>query len=140
MIVKKINRLVFYKEEAWMKGYIELCVEKRKKASEADNKFGKEFWKLMCNAVFGKSMENVRNRVNFKIVNDDPQLRKELNKPTLQDVKVYHPDLLVGVHLHKKAIRINKPIYTGQCVLDESKLMMYKFIYDYVIPKWVLTM
>ena len=103
---------------------------------EAGNEFLKEFWKLMCNAVFGKSMENVRNRINFKLVNDHEQLQKEMNKPTFEEAHVYHNDLFVGVHLRKGVITLDKPIYTGQCILDESKLMMYEFLYDYVFPKW----
>ena len=81
-------------------------------------------------------MENVRNRVNFKLVNNEKQLRKELNKPTLLDTTVYDNDLLVGVHLKKGAIKLDKAVYTGQCILDESKFMMYEFLYDYVFPKW----
>ena len=136
MIVKKVNRVLLYKEKAWMKSYIEFCVEERRKADLAGNEFLKEFWKLMCNAVFGKSMENVRNRVNFKLVNSHKQLQKEMNKPTFKEAYTYHPGLLVGVKFSKTAIKLDKPIYTGQCILDESKLMMYEFLYDYVFPKW----
>ena len=136
MIVKKVNKVLLYKEKAWMKSYIEFCVEERRKADLAGNEFLKEFWKLMCNAVFGKSMENVRNRMNFKLVNSHEQLQKEMNKPTFEEAYVYHNDLLAGVKFSKSAIKLNKPIYTGQSILDESKLMMYEFLYDYVFPKW----
>ena len=136
MIVKKVNKILFYRERAWMREYIEFCVEQRTIATENGNKFLKEFFKLMCNSVFGKSMENVRNRVNFKLVNNHEQLQKYLNKPTLLDTTNYHPDLLVGVHFKKSVIKLDKPIYTGQAILDLSKLMMYEFLYDYVLPKW----
>ena len=119
-----------------MRGYIEFCVEQRTIATKNGNKFLKEFFKLMCNAVFGKSMENVRNRVNFKLVNNEEKLQKELNKPTLLDTTIYHNNMLVGVHLKKNAIKLDKPIYTGQAILDLSKLMMYEFLYDHVYPKW----
>ena len=119
-----------------MKSYIEFCIAERKKADEAGNDFLKEFWKLMCNAVFGKSMENVRNHVNFKLVNSHEQLQEEMNKCTFEEASVYHNDLLVGVKFTKTVIKLDKPIYTGQCILDESKLMMYEFLYDYVFPKW----
>ena len=136
MKVKRVNRAILYNEKAWMKSYIEFCIEKRKKADLAGNDFLKDFCKLMCNSVFGKSMENVRNRVNFKIVNNPVQLQKEMNKCTFQEATVYHNDLLVRVSLDKTVIKLDKPIYTGQCILDESKLMMYEFLYDYVFPKW----
>ena len=136
MIVKKVNRIVFYREKGWVRDYIMFCVEQRKKADLIGNSFLKEFFKLMCNAVFGKSMENVRNRVNLKIINDKIQLQKEINKLTFEGCVVYHPDLLVGVHLTKGTILLNKPIYTGQTIFDDSKLMIYEFLYDYCFVKW----
>ena len=59
-----------------------------------------------------------------------------MNKCTFEEATVYHKDLLVGVHLTKTVIKLDKPIYTGQCILEESKLMMYEFLYDYVFEKW----
>ena len=135
MIVRKVNKVLLYNERPWMKSYIEFCVEERRKADLAGNEFLKEFWKPMCNAVFGKSMENVRNRINFKLVNSHEQLQKEINKPTFEEAYVYHNDLLAGVKFSKSSIMLDKPIYTGQCILDESKLMMYEFLYDYLFPK-----
>ena len=93
-----------------MKDYILFCIEGRKKADLASNDFLKDFWKLMCNSVFGKSMKNVRNRVNFKIVNNPVQLQKEMNKCTFEEATVCHKDLLVGVHLTKTVIKLDKPI------------------------------
>ena len=112
MIVKKVNRAILYNKKAWMKSYIEFCVNEHKKADLAGNDFLKDFWKLMPNGVFEKSMENVRNRVNSKIVNNPVQLQKEMNKCTFEEATVYHKDLLVGVHLTKTVIKLDKPIYT----------------------------
>ena len=136
MIITGVNKGILYTEEACLKGYIELCVAERQKAEKAKNDFLVDFWKLMINSVFGKTMENVRKRINFKLLNDTKQLQKELNKPTLEGAIVYNKDLLVGVHLSKKKIMLDKPIYTGQCILDNSKRCMYEFMYDYVFPKW----
>ena len=110
MIIEKVNKAVLFTEEAWLKGYIDFCVQKRKKAELTGNDFLVEFWKLMMNSVFGKTMENIGKRINFKIINDEKQLQKELNKPTLEDTITYHNDLLVGVHLAKQKITLNKPI------------------------------
>ena len=63
-------------------------------------------------------------------------MQKELNKPTLEDTITYDKNLLVGVHHSKEKITLNKPIYTGQCILDNSKRCMCEFIYDYCFPKW----
>ena len=121
MILEKINRVVLYTEEAWMKGYIEFCIEQQKKAELAGNDFLVDFWKLMCNSIFGKTMENIRKRINFKLVNDAKKLQKELNKPTVQSVITYNLFLLVGLHLAKSKLTLNKHIYTGQAILDNSK-------------------
>lgn len=136
MILEKVNKVIFYMEKAWMKDDINFCVEQRKLAELAGNNFSLDFRKLMMNSVFGKTMENIRNGVNFKIINNEIKLQKKLNKPTLQDVITYHNNLLVGVHLTKQKITLNKPIYTGQCILDNSKRHMYEFVYDYCFPKW----
>ena len=111
-------------------------MEQRKQAELVGNDFLVDFWKLMMNSVFGKTMENIRNRINFQLINNEAKLKKELNKPTLQDVITYNNDLLVGVHLSKQKIKLNKPIYTGQCILDNSKRLMYEFVYDYCFPNW----
>ena len=136
MIMDKVNKAVFYTEEAWLKGYIYFCAQKRRETELGKNYFLIDFWKLMMNSVFGKTMENIRKRINFKLVNDTKQLQKELNKPTLEDTITYNKDLLVGVHRSKQNITLDKPICTGQCILDNSKREMYEFVYDYVFQKW----
>ena len=97
MIITEVNKGILYTEEAWLKGYIDLCVEGRAKAEGAKNDFLVDFCKLMMNSVFGRTMENLRKRINFKLVNDTKQLQKELNKPTLEETIVYNKNLLVGV-------------------------------------------
>ena len=66
-------------------------------------------------------------------------MQKGLNKPTLKEVITYEDDengFLIGLHFTKPKIKMNKPIYTGAAILDLSKILMYKFLYDYAIPKW----
>jgi len=85
----------------------------------------------MNNSVFGKTMENVRNRINFRLINTEEQaLRvKNMKRFTIFD------DELVGVHQHKKEIKLCKPIYLGQNILDDSKLTMYNFHYNFMLKK-----
>ena len=79
MIIEGVNSGILCTEEAWLKGYINFCVDKRTEAEIAKNDFLTDFWKLMMNSVFGKTMENVRKKINFKLVNNAKQLQKELN-------------------------------------------------------------
>ena len=120
MILKSVNRAVLYTEEAWMKGYIEFCAEQRRRVELEKNDFLVDFWKLMMNSVFGKTMENIRKRINFELVNDNKRLQKLINKPTFQDISVYvsGPD--------KDADLGSQPIDRG----------MNEFVYDYCFPKW----
>ena len=128
---------MLFEEAAWMKSYIEHCIKMRKK--DAKDPFKKDFWKLMCNANFGKSCQNVRNQVDFKLVNNEKALQKGLNKPTLQAIIEYEDNdngFLYGLHFTKPRVKLDKPIYTGAAILDISKILMYEFLYDYAIPKW----
>ena len=126
-----------------MRGYIEFCVGQRKEAKKVGNEFLVDFWKLMMNSVFGKTMENIRKRIRFELVSNSKRLRKLVSKPFFKDISVYvlgddedDKNFLVGVHLGNPEIELNKPIYTGQCIVDNSKWEMYQFVYDYCIPKW----
>ena len=141
MILENVNRVILYTEEAWMKSYIEFCVEQRTKADLEGYDFLVNFWKLMMNSVLGKTMENITKRINFELVNDTNRLQKLINKPIFQDISVHVPgsdgndnNCLAGVHMTKPKILLNKPIYTGQCILDNSKRNMYEFVYDYCFP------
>ncbi len=83
----------------------------------------------MNNAVYGKTMENVRENVDIELVDKIVRLKKCLNIPKL---KHRHPinDNLIGIEKIKSVVKLNKPIYLGMAILDLSKLHMYKFYYD----------
>ena len=140
MIVTNVNKVIFFDEEAWIRGYIEYCVENRRIAKKDGIESLVQFWKDMMNSVYGKTMEDVRNRVDFRLVNDRDTLSKLIKCPSYQDEIIYvnnsSDDFLVGVNMLRPKILLNKPIYTGQCILDNSKILMYKFIYDYCMKVW----
>ena len=89
----------------------------------------------MNNAVFGKTMEDVRSHMDFELVGDIKRLEKCLNNPTMKH-RHFINDKLVGIEKIKSTVKLNKPIYVGMAILDLSKLHMYKFYY-YVLEKMV---
>ena len=131
--LKKIHRGIKFIESEWMKPYIEMNTNLRTKAK---NNFEKDFYKLMNNSVFGKTMENIRNRVVVKLVNTQEKLKKLVAKPNLKSPPKIFSENLVSVHLKKTSLTMNKPVYLGMCILDLSKTIMYDFHYNYIKPKY----
>ena len=132
MKLKKIHRGITFIESAWLKPYIDTNVKLR---TQAKNDFEKDFFKLMNNAVFGKTMENIRNRVNIKLVNTGEQFKKLVAKPNYESRKIFNENL-VSVHMKKTSLTMNKPVYLGMCILDLSKTLMYDFHYNYIKKKY----
>ena len=95
----------------------------------------KTFFKLMNNSVFGKTMENIRNHKEIKLVTSDKKYLKYVMKPNCKDG---HPfsKCLFAVEMGKREITMNKPVYLGQVILDLSKTLMYEFYYDYMRPNY----
>ena len=124
--LKNVNKVLEYEQKPFLKEYIDLNTNLRTKAN---NDFEKDFYKLMNNSVFGKTMENVKNRIEFRLLNNEGQvdrLQSKMNNFTIFD------DNLVGVHLQKSKVVMNKPIYIGQNVLDDSKYTMMNFHYNFM--------
>ena len=123
-----IHRGIKFIESEWMKPYIDMNTELRAKAK---NNFEKDHYKLMNNLVFGKTMENIRNRVNVKLVNNREKARKLIAKPNFRHCKIFSENL-ISVHMKKTSLVMNKPVYLGACILDLSKTIMYDFHYNYI--------
>jgi len=102
---------------------------------DAKNSFEKDFFKLMNNSVFGKTVENLRKRCNVKLVTDEKQLNKLTSKPTYIGHKIFDENL-VGVNMKKERLKLDKPSYVGMCILDLSKTLMYNFHYNYIRKKY----
>ena len=128
----RVHSVISFRQELWLKSYIGLNTDLRK---DADNDFEKDFYKLMNNSVFGKTMENVRNHRDIKLVTTDDRRNKLASEPNCQSTKYISKDLLV-MEMRKTEVRMNKPIYLGQAILDLSKTLMYEFWYDYIKPKF----
>ena len=101
----------------------------------AKNEFEKEFFKLMNNSVFGKTMENVRNHRDIKLVTNHKQRNKFASEPNYHSTKYISEDLLV-MEMKLIEVKMNKPIYLDQVILDISKTLMYEFCYEYIKPNY----
>ena len=128
----KIHRGIKFKESAWLKPYIDLNTNLRAKAK---NDFEKDFFKLMNNSVFGKTMENIRNRVDIRLVTRESQAKRLTCKPNYQHHTIFCENL-TAVHMKKVSLKFNKPVYLGMSILDLSKTLMYDFHYNYIKPKY----
>lgn len=135
LVLEKVHRALRFRQGAWLKPYIELNTEYRAKAN---SKFEKDFYKLLNNAVYGKTMENLRLRSDIRLINKwDGQVggRSLIAQPNFKNCKIFDENL-VAIEMHKSHILMNKPIVIGMCVLDISKVLMYKFLYNYLKPKY----
>ena len=128
----KIWKGVKFEERPWLKEFIEINVKLRQ---EAKNAFEKNFFKLMNNAVFGKTMENLRKRQTIDLVCDEKKFLKLVAKPNYGHTTRFNENI-VGVHMKRTKIFFDKPVYVGQAILDISKTCMYDFHYNYVKRKW----
>ena len=107
----------------------------KKLGTEAENDFEKDFYKLMDNAVFGKTMENIRKHRDIKLVNSKEAYLKAVMKRNFKSGTLFGPDLM-GCEMGKVKVVMNKPVYLGQAILDLSKIVMYEFHYDYMKRKY----
>ena len=102
---------------------------------EAKNQFEKDFFKLMNNSVFGKTMENIRNHRDIKLVTLDKRRKRLVSEP------IYHSHQKFSEHLmamekKKTKVKMTKPICLGMSISDISKTLMYELWYDYIKPKY----
>ena len=115
--------------------------------TEAKNDFEKDFFKLMNNSVFGKTMENVRIHRGIKSLTSDKRRNQLVSEPNNYTIKWFSEELL-AIEMKKVNVKMNKPVYLGLSILEISKTLMYKFgmiilnqnikiMQNYVI--WILT-
>ena len=128
----KVHQVIEFDQEASLKEYINFNTELRKKAT---NDFEKDFFKLMNNAVFGKTMENVRKHCDIKLVKTDKKRNKLVSEPNYHTMKLIDDNLAI-IEMKKVKVKMNKPIYLGLSILDISKITMYEFWYDFIKSKY----
>ena len=120
--LKRVHRIIEFNQKAWLKPYINMDTEK-------------DLFKLMNNAVFGKTMENIRKHRNIKLVTTDKKRNKLVSGPNYHTINYISEDLSI-IEMNKTKVKMNKPIYLGLSILDISKILMCEFWYDYMKPKY----
>ena len=126
LILKKVHRVIQFDQKAWLKPYIDRNTELRK---QSKNDFEKDFFKLINNAVFGKTMENVRKHKSIKLVTTDKRRNQLVSEPIYYTRKWFSENLL-ATEMKKTKVKMNKPVYLGLSILEISKTLMYEFWYD----------
>ena len=135
LIITKVHRILRFKQSAWLKPYIDLNTKLRQQST---SKFEESFAKLMNNAFFGKTCEDVRKYKNVKICRTTEKARKYLSKTSVRSWKMFDEDLL-GLSMVRDNVLLNKPRYIGFTVLELSKLVMYDFHYEYMMKEFPKT-
>ncbi|VDI80335.1 Hypothetical predicted protein [Mytilus galloprovincialis] len=132
MKLTKVHRIIGFAQSPCLKQYIDLNTNLRTKAN---NDSEKDFFKLMNNSLFGKTIENIRKRVNVKLLTSGKQALKLVAKPNY-DRRVIFSENLTAIHMKKTKLIFNKPVYLGSCILDLSKTLMYDFHYNFMKKKY----
>ena len=130
--IKAVHRGISFIQKPWMEPYIRKNTELRKTAA---NSFEKDFFKLMNNSVFGKTIENIRKRQNVFLVDNREKAAKLTCRPNFERATIFDRNLL-AIHLKKTEVYFNKPVYVGQVILDLSKLLMFDFHYNFIQKKY----
>ena len=128
MRLTEVYRALRFDQSPWMEPYIRMNTELRKKATSG---FQKDLYKLMNNSVFGKTMENLRKRVDVKLVRShvEDKLRRLIASPAFARANIFDDDL-EAIQIHKSRLVLNRPVFVGMSILDLSKHLMYDFYYN----------
>jgi hypothetical protein len=126
MKLVRVRSAIRFRQKRFVEPYITYNNERR---ACARNAFEKDFYKLKNNSFFGKTMEDVRRRIDYRLVSSEAEFDKLSSSPLFLDRDIFSPSV-VGVHMFKGKVVLDKPIFIGQAVLDLSKLEMYHFFYE----------
>ena len=133
--ITKIHRGIKLEESAWLEEYINLNTKLRIDAKQSGNNFKVNFCKLMNNSVFGKTLENIRNRVDIRFISLDKVAQKLAAKPNYDRCTIFDENL-IAVDMRKTKLYFNKPVYLDMSILDLSKSLMFDFHYNNIKTKY----
>ena len=111
----KIHRILKFKQSNWLKEYIEFNTQKR--AETKVYLYTQNFFKLLINSIYGKCMENIRKRINVKLINNSTDYLRFVSKPNFVSQKIFSKNF-IAVHQIKSVLTLNKPIYVGFSILE----------------------
>ncbi|VEN53641.1 unnamed protein product [Callosobruchus maculatus] len=135
LVLKKIHKILKFKQSPWLKPYIELNSRLRAAASTT---FEKNLYKLFNNAIFGKTMQNIRKHRVVKLVSSyygRYGAKNLIASPSFHNRTIFDENLM-AIEMKQTELIFNKPLYVGMCILDISKTVMYDFQYDYMLKKF----
>ena len=118
-----MHRVIEFNQKAWLKPYIDINIKLEK---EVKNDFKKDFFKLMNDAVFGKTMENVRKHRDITLVKTHKKRNKLVSEPNYHTTKWFSEDLL-AIEINKVKVKMNKTVCLGLSILEISKVQIYEF-------------
>ena len=123
-----VHTVYNFKHSPWLAKYFKKNTEQRKKAI---SEFEKHFYKLMNNSFYGKTIENIRKRLNLDLIDktDIHRIPDRQSKLSFDD-KIAEYEKFNLYSFNKETIKFTKPIYVGFWVLELSKLSMYEWYFD----------
>lgn len=132
-IVTRVGKVISFRQSAWLADYINFNTDKRKLAK---NPIEKDFWKLLNNSLFGKTMEQVRKRRNIQFFMKDNLLRavRQASTPYVKGWRVLAKDELLMMEMAKHEVVMDRPMIIGFCILEHSKRRMFDFFYNEFKP------
>jgi hypothetical protein len=133
LVLRKVHRVIRFRQSSWLKPYIDLNTERRKQAKDA---VAKDFFKLMNNAIFGKTMEQVRKRRNVEFIVGLKQVSRALKiiaSPLIKQHRIIEDNAILALEKHLTTVTMNRPMALGMTILDLSKFHMFHFHYDIML-------
>lgn len=130
MKIKKVHRVIQFEQKAFMAEWIDFCTKKR---AQSKNSFEKNYWKLIPNCIFGKSIEGIENRKDVIICSESKQFAKLVKSPHYERHIIVNENLVIVIHSKIRA-KFIRPYYMGFSILEISKFIMYNFFYNILQP------
>ena len=132
LILKKVHKVLTFRQKAWMRDFVLKNAIMRKQAVST---FDQNMYKLSVNSLYGKTLQSNKNKIDFRLITEKKKFLKLSSKPTFKSAQIINSGL-VGVEMKQPQVELSHVLYTGSTILDLSKLHLYKFHYEYMLPTY----